>query len=78
MQSWILNSHYSFLLSQNPSEIILKCWFGAQEAFHISIINIVKHLLSLFVCETVNIFSHYFFLWIQSKKVKNKNTTQNF
>ncbi len=32
MQSWIFSSHYSSA-SHDPSEIILICWFAAQETF---------------------------------------------
>jgi len=37
-------------MSQNPSEIILKCWFGAQETFLI-IINVENSCAAEYLCE---------------------------
>ncbi len=58
VQRWIFSIINQFSVSHDPSEIILICWFAAQETFLI-IINVVVVLITIFVeiCKIINIFT---------------------
>ncbi len=52
--------------SHDPSEIIVICWFGAQETFVI-IMNVEKQLLLIFFVETMIYFFRIVW-WSESSK----------
>ncbi len=58
MQNWIFIIKSS--ASHNPSKIILKYWFAAQEKFLI-IISYQKQLCRFFFCDYI--FSGFFYEW---------------
>ncbi len=58
-QSWISALLLQSLASYDPSEIILICWFAAQEIFLI-IINVEKQQLNIFVETMIHFFNQDF------------------
>ncbi len=58
-QSWISALLLQSLASYDPSEIIIICWFAAQEIFLI-IINVEKQQLNIFVETMIHFFNQDF------------------